>query len=51
MITNINASSGRPVGVGTIIHNSLVKYITDCTIQHPDGLDHKEWEKAVSTTE
>jgi hypothetical protein len=33
MITNINASSGSPVGVGAIIHCSLAKYITDCTIQ------------------
>jgi hypothetical protein len=52
MITNINASqaesSGRPVGVGAIIHCSLAKYITDCTIQPPDGLDKKEWEKADS---
>jgi hypothetical protein len=48
MITNINASSGSPVGVGAIIHCSLAKYITDCTIQPPDGLDQKEWEKAVS---
>ncbi len=24
------------------------KYITDCTIQPPDGLDKTEWEKAVS---
>jgi hypothetical protein len=50
LVTNINASSGRPVGVGAIIHCSLAKCITDCTIQPPDGLqvDQKEWEKAVS---
>jgi hypothetical protein len=48
MITNINASSGSPVGVGAIFHCSLAKYITDCTIQPPDGLDQNEREKAVS---
>ncbi len=41
MITNIHASSGSPVGVGDIIHYSFAKYITDCTIQPPDGLDQK----------
>jgi formylglycine-generating enzyme required for sulfatase activity len=51
MITNINASSGTPVGVGAIIHCSLAKYITDCTIQPPDGLDQKEWEKAARGTD
>ncbi len=48
MITNMSASSSRPVGVGAIIHCSLAKYITDCTIQPPDGFDQKEREKAVS---
>jgi exonuclease III len=47
MITNINASSDRKVGVGAMIHCSLAKHVTDSAIQPPVGLDQTVWENAV----
>ncbi len=45
--TNISASSGRPVGMGAIIHCSLAKHMLDCVIECPEGQNPQTWEAAV----
>ena len=47
VFTNISALPGRPVGIGAIIHCSLAKHITDCTVAPPDQVNKTDWEAAV----
>ena len=44
--TNISASSGRPVGMGAIIHCSLAKHMLDCVVDCPKGQCPQAWEAA-----
>ena len=47
MLTNIAAFSGRPVGIGAVVHCSLAKHILDCVVECPQGQDPQAWEAAV----
>jgi hypothetical protein len=46
--TNTSTLPGRPVGIGAIIHCSLAKYITDCTITPLSHVNKTDWEAAVA---
>jgi hypothetical protein len=45
--TNISASSGRPVGMGAVIHCSSAKHMLDCVGECPEGQNPQTWEAAV----
>ena len=49
--SNISNLSGRPIGIGAIVHCSLAKHMTDCVIPYPGANDSenekREWTDAV----
>ena len=41
--SNIGERSGRPVGIAAVVHCSLAKHMTDCTVLSPEGSALEEW--------